>query len=125
MKGTLLLALFLAGCVPDTRLDLSVPPIPFAQELQAAVTESLNHGRGEYDLGVVDFSGILGWNVLGHAGSALGYSAAALYLPDSGVVMAWAVNTGESPPELANTIMGIVWRSLSSVIFQNLGSRSP
>jgi len=80
---------------------------------------------GRYGLGVVDFSGILGRNVLGHAGSALGYSAAALYLPDSGVVMAWAVNTGESPPELANTIMGIVWHSLSSVIFQNLGSRSP
>jgi len=80
---------------------------------------------GRYGLGVVDFSGILGWNVLGHAGSALGYSAAALYLPDPGVVMAWAINTGESPPELANTLMGTVWRSLSSVIFQHLGSGRP
>lgn len=77
---------------------------------------------GRYGLGVVDFSEILGRNVIGHAGSALGYSAAALYLRDSGVAMAWAINTGESPPELADTLMGNVWRSLSSVIFQNLGS---
>jgi hypothetical protein len=73
-----------------------------------------------YGLGVVDFSEILGADVFGHAGSALGYSAAALYLPEYGVAMAWAINTGESPPELAGTLMGRVWRALSSVLFQHL-----
>jgi D-alanyl-D-alanine carboxypeptidase len=82
--------------------------------------QGLDPEGGRYGLGVVDFSEILGANVIGHAGSALGYSAAALYLPDHGVAMAWAINTGESPSELANTLMGGVWRSLSSVVFQHL-----
>ena len=95
------------------------------QTLEAMLTfpepAELDPEGGRYGLGVVGFSEILGRNVIGHAGSALGYSAAALYLPDFGVGMAWAINTGESPPELANTLMGNVWRSLSSVISKNLG----
>jgi hypothetical protein len=73
---------------------------------------------------VAYFSGSLGSKVYGHAGSALGYSAAALFLPDHGVAMAWAMNAGESPPELASTLMGNVWDSLSSVVFRHLGPGS-
>jgi D-alanyl-D-alanine carboxypeptidase len=94
------------------------------QSLEAMLTypqpEELDPEGGRYGLGVVDFSEILGTNVVGHAGSALGYSAAALFLPDYGVALAWAVNTGESPTELANAIMSGVWRSLSSVVLQHL-----
>jgi hypothetical protein len=46
----------------------------------------------------------------------LGYSAAALYLPEYGISMAWLVNTGESPPELAGQIMADTWSSLYQVI---------
>ena len=69
-----------------------------------------------YGLGVVDFSEILGVNVIGHGGSALGYSAAALYLPDAGVSLAWAINTGESPRQLADTLMTNTWEALSGVV---------
>jgi hypothetical protein len=82
--------------------------------------EVLDPEGGRYGLGVVDFSETLGTNAFGHAGSALGYSAAALYLPDLGAAMAWAINTGESPPELAATLMGSVWRSMSAVVLRNL-----
>ena len=82
--------------------------------------EVLDPEGGRYGLGVVDFSEILGTEVFGHAGSALGYSAAALYLPDLGVAIAWAINTGESPPELAGTLMASVWRSVSAVVLRNL-----
>jgi len=82
--------------------------------------EELDPEGGRYGLGVVDFSEILGADVFGHAGSALGYSAAALYLPEYGVAMAWAINTGESPSELANALMGRVWRSMSGVVFRHL-----
>jgi len=75
---------------------------------------------GRYGLGVVDFSQILGANVIGHAGSALGFSAAALYLPDHGVALAWAINTGESPADLAGAFMGRVWEGLSGVLFTHL-----
>ena len=73
-----------------------------------------------YGLGVVDYSELLGMQVIGHGGSALGYSAAALYLPDYGVSLAWAFNTGESPPELAGAMMEATWSSLSEVLIANL-----
>lgn len=82
--------------------------------------DELDPEGARYGLGVVDFSRILGMNVIGHAGSALGYSAAALYLQDYGVAVAWAINTGESPTDLADAIMGRVWREFSSVVRQNL-----
>ena len=69
-----------------------------------------------YGLGVVDYSDLLGVPVYGHAGSSLGYCGAALYLPEQGISLAWLVNTGESPPELANQIMIGAWSSLSEVL---------
>jgi D-alanyl-D-alanine carboxypeptidase len=74
---------------------------------------------GRYGLGVVDFSEILGANVIGHGGSSLGYSAAALYLPEYGISLAWAINTGESPQPLANKLMGNTWTSLFEFLFEN------
>jgi D-alanyl-D-alanine carboxypeptidase len=71
---------------------------------------------GLYGLGVVDYSDILGMQVFGHGGSALGYSAAALYLPEYRTSVVWLINTGESPVALANRMMGDAWASLSEVI---------
>lgn len=71
---------------------------------------------GLYGLGVIDFTERLGVPVLGHGGSSLGYSAAALYLPEYSISIAWLVNTGENPPELANQIMSDTWSSLYKVI---------
>lgn len=71
---------------------------------------------GVYGLGVVDFTDRLGVPVLGHGGSSLGYSAAALYLPQSGNSVAWLINTGESPRELADRLMSHVWSSLLAVL---------
>lgn len=73
---------------------------------------------GRYGLGVIDFSEILGANVIGHGGSSLGYSAAALHLPDYGVSLACSLNTGESPSSLAANIMQRTWSGLSEVIYQ-------
>ena len=74
---------------------------------------------GIYGLGVVDYSDVLGMQVIGHGGSSLGYSAAALYLPEYGVSMAWMINTGESPRELADQLMFDIWSSLSDVVKEN------
>jgi D-alanyl-D-alanine carboxypeptidase len=74
---------------------------------------------GRYGLGIVDFSDVLGVNVIGHGGSALGYSAAALYLPDEGISLAWAINTGESPRELADSMMMKTWEALSGVMISH------
>ncbi len=71
---------------------------------------------GIYGLGVVDFSDVLGVQVFGHGGSSLGYSAAALYMPEYGISLSWLINTGESPVELANRLMGGAWSSLSKVL---------
>jgi CubicO group peptidase (beta-lactamase class C family) len=70
-------------------------------------------------LGVVDYSELLGMPVIGHGGSSLGYSAAALYLPEYGVSVATLINTGESPVELANQLMSAAWTELSEVIKSN------
>ncbi len=76
-------------------------------------------------LGVMDYTDILGMPVLGHGGSSLGYSAAALYLPEYGVSIAWLINTGESPPELANQLMNQTWSALCEVLLANLESLPP
>lgn len=73
---------------------------------------------GRYGLGVVDFSDILGVPVIGHGGSALGYVAAALYLPEQDIALAWAINTGESPPQLAAGLMQKTWSALSQVLLE-------
>jgi CubicO group peptidase (beta-lactamase class C family) len=75
---------------------------------------------GKYSLGVIDFSDLLGMHAIGHGGSSLGYSAAALYLPEYGTAVAWLVNTGESPRELADEIMWNTWSSLSEVLRMHL-----
>jgi glyoxylase-like metal-dependent hydrolase (beta-lactamase superfamily II) len=50
----------------------------------------------------------------------LGYSAAALFFPESGATLAWLVNTGESPRELADAITSKTWSSLSAVLLTHL-----
>jgi D-alanyl-D-alanine carboxypeptidase len=75
---------------------------------------------GLYGLGVVDYSELLGMQVVGHGGSSLGYSAAAVYLPEYGTAVAWQFNTGESPRELADAIMSDTWSSLVKVLRTNL-----
>ena len=74
---------------------------------------------GRYGLGVVDFTDRVGVPVIGHGGSSLGYSGAALYLPEYGISLAVLANTGESPPELANQIMNDTWSSLYEVLSTN------
>lgn len=71
---------------------------------------------GRYGLGVVDFTDRLGVPVIGHAGAALGYSGAALYLPEQQISLAWLINTGESPADLAGRLMGRIWSALFEVI---------
>jgi D-alanyl-D-alanine carboxypeptidase len=73
-----------------------------------------------YGLGVVDYSDILGMEVIGHGGSALGFSAAALYLPDYRTSLVWLINTGESPADLASALMGETWLALSDVLREHL-----
>ncbi len=80
---------------------------------------------GRYGLGVVDFSEILRENVIGHGGSSLGYSAAALYLPEYGISLAWAINTGESPRPLAEGLMANTWTSLSQVLLKHQDIEPP
>jgi len=80
---------------------------------------------GSYGLGIIDFSEVLGVNAIGHGGSSLGYSAAAVYLPDLGVSLAWAINTGESPPTLADALMRSTWSRMSQTLFEHLRQGTP
>ena len=86
------------------------------QMLAVPTVTELDPEGARYGLGVVDYAPILGIPAIGHGGSSLGYSAAALYLPDRGVTLAWAVNTGESPQVLADDLMWATWSHLSEVI---------
>jgi D-alanyl-D-alanine carboxypeptidase len=74
---------------------------------------------GSYGLGIVDVSGVLEVQAIGHGGSTLGYSAAAVYLPDLGASLAWAINTGESPRTLADGLMRSTWSQLSQVLLRH------
>jgi CubicO group peptidase (beta-lactamase class C family) len=74
---------------------------------------------GKYGLGMVDFSEILETNAIGHMGSSLGYTAAALYLPERGISLAWCMNTGQSPSGLAEGLMWDTWSRLSRVLFEH------
>ena len=87
-----------------------------AQMLAIPAVKEGDPEGGRYGLGMVDFSQVLGHPVRGHGGSALGYTAAALYLPQEDIALAWAINTGESPPDLAANLMGRAWSALSGVI---------
>ena len=81
---------------------------------------------GSYGLGIVDLTDLLGIKAIGYGGSTLGSSAAALYLPDHGVSLAWAVNTGESPRTLADRLMRSTWFSLSEVLLASMpGEAAP
>jgi CubicO group peptidase (beta-lactamase class C family) len=75
---------------------------------------------GRYGLGVVEhYSEILGTRVIGHGGSSLGYSAAALYVPEYGISVAWSINTGESPHRLADRLMQNTWSDLFQVLLEH------
>lgn len=93
-----------------------LPPQSLAEMLTYPQTAQPDPEGGRYGLGVVDYSQILGVQAIGHAGSALGYAGAALYLPEYDLVLAWLINTGESPPELASQMMSRAWASLFAVI---------
>jgi len=82
-------------------------------------TEERDPEGGKYGLGVVDFDDILGMHAIGHAGSSLGTSAAALYLPDRAIALAWAVNTGQRPAGLGERLMERTWKELSRVLVAN------
>jgi D-alanyl-D-alanine carboxypeptidase len=99
-----------------------LPDVMLEEMLHVPETEVGDPEGGRYGLGVIDFSEILGADVIGHGGSALGYSAAALYFPDRGVSLAWSMNTGESPSRLAQGIMQRTWSYLSEIIYQNVSS---
>jgi hypothetical protein len=75
---------------------------------------------GIYGLGVVDYSNILDKKAIGHLGSSLGYTAAALYLPEYGISFAWLINTGEKPRDLASRLMRETWSAVMEVIENNL-----
>ena len=74
---------------------------------------------GRYGLGVADYTDLLGVHVIGHTGSSPGYSAAALYLPEDGIVAVWLINTGEGPDQLAGQMMGRAWSSIADVLMTN------
>jgi D-alanyl-D-alanine carboxypeptidase len=102
-----------------------VLPDHFLQEmLIVPETELPDPGGGRYGLGVVDFSEMLGTEVIGHGGSSLGYSAAALYLPDYGAALAWSINTGESPRGVAEDLMQTIWSYLSEVLYEHANTLS-
>jgi hypothetical protein len=70
-------------------------------------------------LSVVDYSDILGEEAIGHLGSSLGYTAAALYLPEYGISVAWLINTGQNPHDLAARLMRETWSSVMEVLENN------
>ncbi|NIM94528.1 MAG: serine hydrolase [Anaerolineales bacterium] len=74
---------------------------------------------GIYGLGVVDYSNILGEEAIGHLGSSLGYTAAALYLPEYEISVAWLINIGQSPHDLAARLMRETWASVMEVLEKN------
>jgi CubicO group peptidase (beta-lactamase class C family) len=101
-----------------------LPPDSLAEMLTYPETILRDPDGGVYGLGVVDYTDILGIQVVGHAGSSLGYSAAALYLPEYRSSVAWMINTGESPYELAGQMMSATWDALSDVLRKH-GEMSP
>jgi hypothetical protein len=74
---------------------------------------------GLYGLGVVDYTYVNGTEAYGHMGASLGYTGAALFLPEYGISVAWTINTGESPSWLAGYIMFDTWSAFSRVIRSN------
>ena len=102
-------------------LERTVLPPGTLEEMLTVPEFTVSNSEGvRYGLGVGDFSGILGVEAIGHGGSALGYNAATLYLPEYKTILVWMINTGESPPELASDLMWQIWSSLSDVITEQL-----
>jgi D-alanyl-D-alanine carboxypeptidase len=79
-----------------------VSPRSMAEMLTYPETKLRGPDTYKMGLGVIDYSEYLDKQALGHGGSALGYTSAVLYLPESGISLAYLINTGESPVELAN-----------------------
>ncbi len=96
-----------------------LPPEGLQEMLAVPQTAVPDPGGGKYGLGVIDFSEILGMLAIGHGGSALGYAAGALYLPEQQIALAWAINTGESPPGLAEGLMNGVWEGVRGQLVVN------
>lgn len=90
----------------------ALAPASLEQMLTVPETSLRDPDGALYGLGAVDYTDLLGVPVLGHGGSSLGYSAAAMYLPEFGISLAWMINTGESPPEMAGQLMGDTWSAL-------------
>jgi len=96
-----------------------IRPNALAEMLTYPETKLSDPEGDRYGLGVVDYTERLGTPVYGHLGSALGYSAAALYLPEYKISAAWLINTGQSPVELSGYMMFDTWSTLSDVIRMN------
>lgn len=110
------------SCFGTFLLDLGwLAGIKSVYERMSAEEKCWGHIKkgGIYGLGLVDYSDVLNMQVIGHGGSSLGYSAAVLYLPEYGVSIAWMINIGESPRELAGQVMFDIWSSLSDVVKEN------
>ena len=96
-----------------------ISPTSIAEMLTYPETTLRDPDGDLYGLGVVNYTGRLKTQVYGHLGSSLGYSAAALYLPDDNISVAWLINTGQSPVELSGYMMFDTWSALSRVIRMN------
>jgi D-alanyl-D-alanine carboxypeptidase len=73
-----------------------------------------------YGLGVADFSEFLGVQAYGHGGSHFGYTTAALYLPEHGIIICWLINTGADSAAPVDAMMGSIWLSLSEVVLSHM-----
>ncbi len=90
-----------------------------AEMLTYPETKVRDRYEDKMGLGVVDYSEYLDVQAIGHGGSALGYTASVLYLPESGISIAYLINTGESPHELANQLWFDTRSALLKVISAN------
>jgi D-alanyl-D-alanine carboxypeptidase len=96
-----------------------ISPNSLAEMLTYPETTLRDPDGDVFGLGVVDYTDRLGTQVFGHLGSSLGYTAAALYLPEYDISVAWLINTGQSPMELSGYMMFDTWSALSDVIMLN------
>jgi D-alanyl-D-alanine carboxypeptidase len=74
-----------------------------------------------FGLGVQNYTNFLQrQQVFGHTGWGLGYSSAALYLPEYGISLTWFINTGHPHGELSGyNILIETWSLFSSVLENN------
>ena len=97
-----------------------ISPSSMAEMLTYPETKLRGSDTEKMGLGVIDYSEYLDMQALGHGGSALGYTSTFLYLPESGISVAYLINTGESPIWLANRLWEKTRTALLEVIKANL-----